>query len=152
MIVSRSMPTGTSHGDGEIVAPRAAAEARFGSHARTASALRVRVQWPQRGVVLVSIGGEVDMAGLPRITEVLRQRLTAARLHTAILDLSEVGFASSAVLDLLMMARHAAGRRQARLLVVPGGGRVRRVLELTGLSELFEQTADLDEALARAQR
>ncbi|MDI2027965.1 STAS domain-containing protein [Saccharopolyspora sp. TS4A08] len=152
MIVSRSMPAGTSHGEGEIVSPRAAAEARFGAGARSASALRVRVQWPERGVVMVSVGGEIDMASLPRITEILRQRLTAARLHTAILDLSQVGFASSAVLELLMLAHHAAGRREARLLVVPGTGRVRRVLELTGLSGLFEQTGDLDEALARARR
>lgn len=154
MIVSRSMPTEASHGGGDIVAPRTAGDATLsgGSRGGLRSALTVRVQWPERGLVLVRIGGEIDTASLPRITEIIRQRLTAARLHTTILDLSQVGFANSAVLELLMLAYNAAGRRGARLLVVPGTGQVRRLLELTGLSALFEQATDLEEALARARQ
>jgi len=151
VIVSRSMPTEASHGGGDIVAPRPAGDAAIGGD-RSASALTVRVQWPERGLVLVRVGGEVDMASLPRITEIIRQRLTAARLHTTILDLSQVGFASSAALELLMLAYNAAGRRNARLLVVPGTGQVHRLLELTGLSALFEQADDVEEALARARQ
>jgi anti-sigma B factor antagonist len=151
VIVSRSLPAQASHGSGSIIAPRSASDASPRGGA-SRSALRVRVQWPQRGVVVVSVGGEIDMASLPRITEVVRQRLTAARLHTAIVDLEEVGFASSAVLELLMLASNAAGRREARLLVVPGGGRVSRLLELTGLSAFFEQAPSVDEALDRARQ
>ncbi len=150
MIVSRSLPAQASHGSGGIVAPRSAADAEPGGGA-SRWALRVRVTWPERGVVVVSVSGEIDMASLPRITEVVRQRLTAARLHTAIVDLEQVGFASSAVLELLMLASNAAGRREVRLLVVPGTGRVSRLLELTGLSALFEQAATVDEALAQAR-
>lgn len=149
MIVSRSMPAEASRGDGGIVAPRDAAESALTTGARS-SELTVRVQWPRRGLVLVSIGGEVDLASLPRITEIVRQRLTAARLHTAIVDLSQVGFASSAALELLMLAYNAAGRREVQLLVVPGAGRVRRLLELTGLSALFEQAETVEDALNRA--
>ncbi|WP_233575921.1 STAS domain-containing protein [Saccharopolyspora rhizosphaerae] len=110
----------------------------------------MRVQWPEPGVVVVRIGGEIDTATLPRITEIIRQRLTAAHLHTTILDLTDVGYANSAALDLLMLAYNAAGRREARLLVVPGTGQVRRLLELTGLSALFDQASDVEEALTRA--
>ncbi|MBQ0924081.1 STAS domain-containing protein [Saccharopolyspora endophytica] len=151
MIVSRSLPAQASHGSGGIIAPRSASDADPGGGA-SRSALRVRVQWPELGVVVVSVGGEIDMASLPRITEVVRQRLTAAHLHTAIVDLHQVGFASSAVLELLMLAYNAAGRREARLLVVPGCGRVSRLLELTGLSALFEQATSVDDALARARQ
>ncbi|MEV4730460.1 STAS domain-containing protein [Saccharopolyspora sp. NPDC049426] len=147
------MPAQASHGSGGIIAPRTAGDAEPGrGRGASRSALRVRVQWPERGVVVVSVAGEIDMASLPRVTEIVRQRLTAARLHTAIVDLEQVGFASSAVLELLMLAYNAAGRREARLLVVPGGGRVSRLLELTGLSALFEQAPTVDDALALARQ
>ena len=149
MIVSRSMPAEASRGDGDIVAQRAAADPALSTGARRTE-LTVRVQWPRRGLVLVSVGGEIDMASLPRITEIVRQRLTAARLQTAIVDLSQVGFASSAALELLMLAYNAAGRREVQLLVVPGTGPVRRLLELTGLSALFEQAETVEDALQLA--
>ena len=72
MIVSRSLPAQASHSSGGIIAPRTAGDADPGRGV-SRSALRVRVQWPERGVVVVSIGGEIDMASLPRITEIVRQ-------------------------------------------------------------------------------
>lgn len=151
MIVSRSgMPPAawTSGGDA-IVAPRSGDEPSI-VHGTCTSALRLAVEWPTAGVVVVRIGGEIDLATVPRLTELIRQRLTAAALHTVVLDLSEVSFASSAAIELLLHTQRRAEHRGIQLLVVPGDGAMLRLLTITGLRERFVCRESAAEAVTEA--
>ncbi|MEV0697856.1 STAS domain-containing protein [Saccharopolyspora sp. NPDC050389] len=152
MIVSRSGMSpaawvGTGHA---IVAPRASDDPIV-AHPMCTSALRLAVEWPVPGVVVVRIGGEIDLATVPRLTELIRQRLTAAALQAIVVDVSEVSFASSAAVELLLHAQRRAEHRRTRLFVVPGHGAVLRLLTITGLRERFVCRATAAEAVAEAR-
>ncbi|GAA4833063.1 STAS domain-containing protein [Saccharopolyspora rosea] len=154
MIVSRSsMPRAAAAWapSSAIVAPRTASDPLIG-HAARSSALRLSVEWPAPGVVVVSMSGEVDLATVPRLTELIRQRLTAAALHAVVLDLSEVSFASSAALELLLHCERRCEHRGIGLYVVPGEGAVRRLLRVAGLCRHFSCRGSAAEAVADAGR
>ena len=133
-----------------IIAPRTSEDAPV-PRTRHAS-LRLSVEWPYPGIVVVRIDGEVDLATVPRLTELVRQRLKAAQLHAIIIDLSEVTFASSTVVELLLHAQRRAEQRGIPMLVVPGNGPVRRLLRMTGLEYRFTYRNTAAEAVAEAHR
>jgi anti-anti-sigma factor len=100
-----------------------------------------------QGVVL-TVGGEVDLA-------------TAPQLHAKLMDLAEIGEASSIMVDLTPVAfmdstgltvllaahQHAqAGGRSIRL-ICPAGP-VRRVFRMTGAEQVLPIHSSLVEALA----
>ena len=145
-------PVGTWRGADAVVPPRRAPEPAttgHGGQSTGVTALRLTVQWPTPGVVAVRIGGEVDLASLPRLTEMINQRLRAATLDAVVLDFSGVTFASSAALELLVSTRRRCHQRGSRLLVAADGP-VARLLELTGLAAMFTLHPDLRTALAHA--
>lgn len=150
MIVSRSGRRSVAWtGSGPaIVAPRAPSDPLIG-HSCPA-ALRLAVEWPAPGVVVVRIGGEIDVATVPRLAELIRQRLTAAALQTVVLDLSAVSFASSAAVELLLHVQRRAEHRGVGLLVVTGGV-VLRLLVITGLRERFACRDSAAEAVSEAR-
>ncbi|MEY8038029.1 STAS domain-containing protein [Saccharopolyspora cebuensis] len=113
--------------------------------------LRMAVEWPEPGVVLVRLAGDVDLAAVPVVTELMRQRLTAASLRVVVVDLSGVAFCSSAGVELLLHAQRRSEMRGIELMVVTGDGPVRRVLELSGVAERFVCPDSAVEALARAR-
>ncbi|WP_229680164.1 STAS domain-containing protein [Saccharopolyspora thermophila] len=131
--------------------PRTADDALTG-HAGSSRTLRLAVEWPACGVVVVRIGGEVDLSTVPRLAELIRQRLTAAALRSVVLDLSEVTFASSAAVELLLHVQRRAEHRGIRLFVVPGEGALLRLLTITQLREQFVCRATAAEAVAEARR
>ncbi|GAB2751413.1 hypothetical protein GCM10027174_27730 [Salinifilum aidingensis] len=124
-----------------LVAPRAPSEPMT----RT-DRLRLHVEWPHTGLVVVRIAGEVDLAALPRTLEMLRQRLSAAHLHTVVIDLTGVSYCTSAAAELLVRVQQRADRRNVVCYVVPGRGPVARLLQLVELTDRFacrESTADV---------
>ena len=153
MIVFRSGTPRASarHIPGGIIAPRPAGDPPLRHHVGTPM-LRLSVEWPVPGVVVVVIQGEIDLAGVPRLTEMIRQRLTAASLRSVVIDLTGVTYSSSAGLELLVHAHRRAEHRGIDLYVVPGPGPVRRLLEMTGLSAHFTCRDTAAEAVAEARR
>ncbi|GAA2792928.1 STAS domain-containing protein [Saccharopolyspora taberi] len=135
---------------GLIAAPRAAGDPPL-QHSCGTPALRLSVEWPAPGVVVVGVRGEIDLACVPRLTELVRQRLTAASLRAVVIDVSGVTYSSSAGLELLIHAHRRAEHRGIDLYVVPGDGPVRRLLELTGLRDHFTCRDTTAEALADAR-
>lgn len=111
-------------------------------------ALRLRVQRPEPGIVVVRMSGEVDLSSVPRLTELIRQRLTAAVLRALVLDLSDVSFFSSAGLELLLHAQQRSEYRSIPMYLVPGTGVAARLLGLTGLTEAFTVRDDAAQAVA----
>ena len=93
----------------------------------------------ERGPRIV-VTGEVDAFTAPRITEVVDMRLADGE-HTIRLDLRETTFCDSAGLVTLLDCRAAASAAGGRLVLVAPSDPVVRLLELSGLTELFETEA-----------
>jgi len=95
----------------------------------------------------VAVRGEVDLAA----AEALEAGLEAAIRESAgalVVDLSEVTFIDSSGLQVLLRARALLGREDRALAVVCPFGAVRRVFELSGVSELFALFATREQARA----
>lgn len=118
-----------------IAAPRTPSDP-----ATPTSALRLHVEWPHTGVVFVHIAGEVDLDALPRVTELMRQRLTAAQLSTLVVDLTKVTYCNSAALELLLRVQYRAERRNIAVYLLADEGPVTRLLHLTGMTDRFTFT------------
>lgn len=131
----------------EIVAPRQPDDPATGLPLDT-SGLSLSVERPEPGVVVVHMVGEIDLACVPRLTELIRQRLTAAVLRGLVLDLTEVTFCSSAGLELMLHAQTRSEYRGIAMWTVCGQGAVRRLLDLTGVESRFDHRDTVAEAVA----
>jgi anti-sigma B factor antagonist len=98
---------------------------------------------------LISVTGELDLAATPELSTVL---LMAARSpgSLVVLDLAGVEFIDSSALGTLLKAGGEVESAGKRLRVVCGEGPVRRLLELTNLTNRFQLCPTRDEALAPA--
>ena len=84
--------------------------------------------------LLVEVVGEVDMVSAPAIVKAVE--LTPEGTSCVVIDLSEVSFIDSSGLNALVQARrHLADREIAMQVVVPPTGAIRRVFEITHLTE-----------------
>ena len=96
---------------------------------------------------LISVTGELDIAATPELSTVL---LVAADAPGAlvVLDLGGVSFIDSTALGTLLKAGEAIESAGKRLRVVCGEGPVRRLLEMTNLTNRFQLCPTRDEAFA----
>jgi anti-sigma B factor antagonist len=99
----------------------------------------------ERVLVLV-LEGELDLAAAPRLQARLADIGSARAL---VLDLSRASFIDSAVLKELLQARAELAERDVKLVLAGVAPPVRRLLDLTRTSELFEDAANVDEAVKR---
>jgi anti-anti-sigma factor len=109
---------------------------------------RLLARRPRPDVIVVEIGGELDLVTAPRVTEYLRAEVAADRVPHVALDLTAVSFMSSHGVAMLVTALNELRQSgQLHLVGVANNRRVRRVLELTGMVGLFADHADADELL-----
>ncbi|WP_431938982.1 STAS domain-containing protein [Nocardia grenadensis] len=97
---------------------------------------------PDGASVTVTATGEIDIHTAPRLHEALTRAMDD-RPRTLILDLSAVGFFDSSGLKVLLGCRDEAP--DLRLAVSPA---VRRVIEVTGLTEHFQIFDSIAAAIA----
>jgi anti-sigma B factor antagonist len=98
------------------------------------------------GVSVVVLRGELDLAAAP----VLRARVDAAAAGSAlVIDLGETTFIDSAVLKELLRARAELAAHDVRMVLAAVPAPVRRLLDLTRTSELFEDAPDAEAAIRR---
>jgi anti-anti-sigma factor len=93
----------------------------------------------------VAVKGQVDIAD----SDVLEDSIRKAIIESAgafVIDLSDLEFIDSSGLHVLHRARDLLGREDRQLAVVCPHGPVRRVFELSGLSELFALFETREEA------
>jgi anti-sigma B factor antagonist len=93
----------------------------------------------QNGRTVVVVGGEIDTA----TSSELERQLMEAVEHTdrdVALDLSDVGFLDSSGLRTLLVAQQAVAAKGHRVLLVGSTPMVDRLLEVTGLRDLFPTT------------
>jgi anti-anti-sigma factor len=96
------------------------------------------------GEHVLRLEGELDIASAPE----LRKRFDEAD-GALVLDFARVTFIDSAVLKELLRARAELTERGLRLVLAGVPGPVRRLLDLTRTSELFEDAPDVETALKR---
>jgi anti-anti-sigma factor len=89
--------------------------------------------------------GELDLAAAPE----LRRHLDEFEGDALVLSFTRTTFIDSAVLKELLRARVELGGRGVRLVLAAVPAPVRRLMELTRTSELFEHADSVDEALTR---
>jgi anti-anti-sigma factor len=97
------------------------------------------------GTGVLRLEGELDIAAAPE----LRARFDEVAGETLVVDFARVTFIDSAVLKELLRGRAELAERGVRLVLAGVPTPVRRLLDLTRTSELFEDAPDVDSALRR---
>ncbi len=115
--------------------------------------LDLRCQQIGDNVIVVSAAGELDLATAPQLHAYLVDNTVSRPTHL-VLDLSGVTFLASHGINLLIQARRGRDgiHGELHLTGVTTDPRVRRVLEVTGVLEMFDIHDDADELLRRLMR
>ncbi|WP_018684582.1 STAS domain-containing protein [Actinokineospora enzanensis] len=87
--------------------------------------------------VVVSVTGEVDLATAPQLEQALDAALAEPGATGVRVDLSAVEFMDSAGLRVLVAALRKAEESDRTLVLDAPHERVRRIIEITGLAEVF---------------
>ena len=90
---------------------------------------------------VAAVSGEVDLAAAEAVEERIRTTLSDEP-DVLVLDLRAVEFLDSSGLRVVLSLDKAQRDRGARLVVVRGGRRVARVMELTGADRQLEMVDD----------
>ena len=89
----------------------------------------------------IALSGEIDMAAVESVKERMRPTLDEEPA-VLVLDLRDVAFLDSSGLRVIFGLAREQTERGGRLVVVRGGRRVARVLELTGADRQLETVDD----------
>ena len=104
-----------------------------------------------KGLPVVAVHGELDLEGAPELRRALIEAIDEHPGRPLVVDLEGVDFIDSAGLGVLVgglkHAKHGAGD----LLLVATGRSVIKVLELTGLTRVFEIHSSRAEALGACE-
>jgi anti-sigma B factor antagonist len=86
--------------------------------------------------VVLALGGELDLETAPGLRHRLQEAL-AERPATVVVDLERLAFLDSTGISVLVEALKQSERQGGRLLLRRPSPAIHRVLEITGLLELF---------------
>lgn len=101
----------------------------------------------ERHWTVVEIGGEVDVATVPRIREYVAHRITAEGRHRLIIDLTGVRFMDSTGLGALVAIRKWIQARAGDLRLVLTNPEVLRIFRITSLRSVFPIHDSVEAAL-----
>jgi anti-anti-sigma factor len=99
----------------------------------------------------VAVHGEVDLSVAETLEATLEDSIRES-VGAFVIDLSDLDFIDSSGLQVLMRARGLLSREDRTLAVVCPYGPVRRVFELSGVSDLFVLIESREEAAAALRR
>ncbi|MFI7382596.1 STAS domain-containing protein [Streptomyces sp. NPDC049813] len=104
----------------------------------------------QERVAVVMLRHDIDLEDGDEVTAVFRRALTDVDTVATLLDLGELSFADSTLLNLILRAKaeHDQARRPF-VLAVTEGGSVRRLFDITGVTDVLGLAGTRDEALRR---
>jgi anti-sigma B factor antagonist len=100
------------------------------------------------GVIVVEVGGEIDVASAPELRDCLNQTIDAGS-RRLVVDLRQVSFIDSEGLGVLVGAKRRlrGPGRDGSIQLVCADGLVVRVLRISGLDGVFPLHATLTDAL-----
>jgi anti-sigma B factor antagonist len=87
---------------------------------------------------VIRVSGELDLATVDELRGPARRAIADSRGRDLVLDLSGLDFIDSIGIGALIELRAAADQGDARLVLLRPSRRVVEVLQLTGLSQVFE--------------
>ncbi|BCJ56641.1 STAS domain-containing protein [Micromonospora endophytica] len=93
------------------------------------------------GAARLRLAGELDMSSAPQLTAAI-DRLAAAGERRLLVDLTDLTFCDSTGIAVFVRGDNRATADGGWLRVTGATGRVERVLQLTGLSEVLGYAAD----------
>ncbi|HEX8101247.1 MAG TPA: STAS domain-containing protein [Solirubrobacteraceae bacterium] len=96
------------------------------------------------GQAVLEFEGDLDVLGIAEAREAVRRAQDGA--STVVLDLRGLRFMDSSGLRVVLEAHRRAAAEAGRLLIAPGDGAVRRVLDLSGVAGLVELVDEPPEA------
>ncbi|SDR12522.1 STAS domain-containing protein [Actinopolyspora saharensis] len=99
-------------------------------------AFRLSTERPRRGVIVISVFGDLDMVTVPRFTEIVQQRVDSSA-PVIVLDLTGVTFLGVEAIKMLAQLDLRAHLSGKRLSLVTGVRAVDRPLEALGLAARF---------------
>ena len=103
----------------------------------------------RRGVPVVSVRGEIDVATAPRLRDELAST-PGLGVDLCVVDLSAVTFLDSTALGVLVSAAQMCQEAGGELRLVVTAPHIYKVFTITGLDGVFAIHADIDQALLRA--
>jgi anti-sigma B factor antagonist len=99
-----------------------------------------------RGALVVSLAGDVDLESSPRARTVLLD--CVGRNRTVLVDMSAIAYIDSSGVASLVEAFQSARKAGIRFALVAVSDAAMRVLQLARLDRIFSIHASLDDALA----
>jgi anti-anti-sigma factor len=96
---------------------------------------------------VIALDGELDLASAPDLADVAARKVADGQVNL-IIDLSKLTFCDSAGLRVFVRYRSELDAKGGRLVLAAPQPIVRRVLEVSGLVELFGCYPTVDEARA----
>jgi anti-sigma B factor antagonist len=97
-------------------------------------------------VSIVKVSGRVDSSTAPELEKSLQDLLDSER-NRIVLDLQETDYMSSAGLRVLVAVHKATKKNGGGLCLAQPSARVKEVLDLAGLTPVFDLYADVVEAV-----
>lgn len=108
--------------------------------------LRLDTRSPRDGVIVIALGGEVDVYTSPRLKQEMVGQIARGTRHL-VLDLNAVEYLDSTGLGVLIGGLKRARERNGDLRLVCDNVRVLRIFEITGLTKIFDIYPSESEAL-----
>ena len=102
------------------------------------------------GVAVLALYGELDLNGAPALRSALAEAIDESPGRRVVVDLEGIDFIDSAGLGVLAGGLDRARAEDGDLVLVATGRNVLKVLELTGLTRVFEIRGSLAEVLGSA--
>jgi anti-anti-sigma factor len=91
-------------------------------------------------MAVIALRGEIDMAGLEDLQSAVEPHLGPGQ--TVVLDLTDVTFADSTLVNVLLQARGKASETGGALLVRNASDQVRQLLSISALDDLVQAEVD----------
>ncbi|MBN0043849.1 STAS domain-containing protein [Streptomyces actuosus] len=117
----------------------------------TPEPLSVKITVPREGVALLTFSGPLDHETAPEFRLHLADQLAHGRRHI-LLDLAAVPFMDSSGMNAVLRVHRETRDLPGSLHVIAPAPPVRRILDLTGVSQMVPVSAGVDDALALVVR
>jgi anti-anti-sigma factor len=108
--------------------------------------MSLTIEVDDRGTpTVVALRGELDIATAPELAAALEERVAGGDLHI-VFDLAELSFCDSAGLAAFVRFQRRLKELEGRFVIAAPMPAVKRVLEVTGLHDLFGTYPSVHEA------
>ena len=96
-----------------------------------------------KGWTVLAVEGEIDIATASALDEAIEQAVSDGKRNIAV-DLEAVSFMDSTGLRTLIVAHRRLEDESGRLVVIPGSGPIRRLLEVAGVVDTLDVVTGRD--------